>query len=162
MADSIGIPKLATISVPSTWTTTLDAYNSTTHDLVWIVGTSTAQGVASGAGWVTSADWASLKLGASNWILNVRDKTTLAMTQISTGSIFLETLQYKNLREQYEAAEAAILKILQGGGNQSISIKGRSTSKYGLEQLKALSKSCQTEMDKLLNGNQRTQVLVRF
>lgn len=163
--DSYGLPKLAVIGTSISWVTLLNGYSSGTHDLIWLFGAQTVQGTAQGSpqtGWITSADFADQSLGTCAWTLTVKNKTTLVLTEVATGSIFLETTEYNTKRLTAEAAEAAILKIMQGGGNQSISIKGRSSSKYSLADLQSQASRARSQMNRLLNGSAGTQVLVRF
>lgn len=162
----LGIPKTAVIGAIATWITILPGYPSATFDLIWLLGTQTINGTAQtlpGTGWETSTnfDWGAL--GPCAWTLSVRHKSTLVITEIATGSIFVETPEYNTLRLQAEAAAAAILKILQGGGNQSLSIKGRSSSKYSLSDLRGIEGAARAKMARLLApGGAGSQLLARF
>lgn len=162
---TFGIPKIAVIDTAVSWVTTISGYSSAVFDLVWLFGSTQVLGVAQSTpqtGWTTTTafDWG--VLGPSSWSLSVKNRSTLVVTEIATGSIFLETPDYAMLRRQRDAANEAIAKILEGGGNQSVSIKGRSTSKYGLQELKAIAKECESNMARLLQGGEFGQVLVRF
>jgi len=160
-----GLPKSAVIGTQISWVSLVEGYSSATHDLLWLFGAVPEQGVAQTppqTGWTTTADFDGQPLGPCAWTLSVGDKSTLVVTEIATGSIFLETPEYNTHRLTAESAEQAILKIMQGGGYQSTSIKGRSSSKFGLADLKAIASQARNQMNRMLNRDSANQILVRF
>jgi hypothetical protein len=167
---TLNLPKSAVIGTQISWVTLVDGFSSATHDLTWSFGfqssfPETIIGTAQTppqAGWISTSDFAEQILGFCPWSLTVLNRSTLALTEVATGTLFLETPEYNTQRLTAEAAEAAILKIMQNGGNQSISIKGRSSSKYGLADLQNQASRARSQMNRLLNGSAGSQVLVRF
>jgi hypothetical protein len=163
---TLNLPKSAVIGTQISWVTLVDGFSSAGYDLIWLFGiVPTIQATAQTppqTGWTTTADFADQPLGSCAYTLTVKNKTTLALTEVATGTLFLETPEYNTQRLTAEAAEAAILKIMQNGGNQSISIKGRSSSKYGLADLQGQASRARSQMNRLLNGSAGSQVLVRF
>jgi hypothetical protein len=165
MVEILGIPKTALIGTSASWVTLVEGFSSATHDLLWLFSLTQVQGVAQSSpqvGWVTTADFEGLSLGPCVWSLSVKNKTTLEILFIASGSIFLETSEYQTQRLTAEAAEAAILKILQGGGNQSLSIKGRSSSKYGLAELQAQASRARSQMNRMLGKGSGSLLLAIF
>lgn len=163
----IGIPKVTLIGTSISWVTLIDGYTSATHDLIWLFGATTVQGVGQTPpqiGWTTTHDFDGASLGPCAWTLSVKNKSTLALTEVATGSTFLETPEYQTQRLTAESCEQAILRIAQGGGNQTISIKGRSSSKFGLSDLQAQASRARSQMDRMLRNQNGggCQILVNF
>jgi hypothetical protein len=160
------VPKTAIIGTPTIWVTeAIPSYPSTAYDLIWYFDATRIAGTADpiGGGWITETHWDGATLGNCAFSLAVTNKATLVYSDIiEQGVIFLETPEYNMLRLQSEAADYAILKILQGGGNQSLSIKGRSSTKYGLAELQSLAKTARSQMARLLSGGAGGQLLVNF
>jgi hypothetical protein len=167
---TLGLPKSAVIGTQISWVTLVDGFSSATHDLTWafVAQTNLPETIIATpqappqTGWITTADFAEQSLGAFAYTLTVLNRSTLALTEVATGTIFLETPEYNTQRLTAETAESAILRIMQGGGNQSINIKGRSSSKYGLADLQNTASRARSQMNRLLNGSAGSQVLVRF
>lgn len=162
---SITLPKVTLIGTSTSWVTLIDGFTASAHDLIWLFGATTVQGVAQPSpqiGWTTTHDFEDQALGPCAWTLSVKNKSTLTLTEVATGSIFLETPEYQTQRLTAEACEQAILRIAQGGGNQSISIKGRSSSKYGLSDLQAQASRARNQMGRMLRKGGGSQILVNF
>lgn len=164
---SYGIPRVATIGTTLQWLTAIAGFTPTTFDLRWMVGALQIDSAANsaGTGWITSASFDGLNLGEAAWSLTTIQKVTATETEVATGRIFLETPEYTIIRQQLEAADLAIKKALEGGGYQTISIKGRSSTKYGLGDLRSLRSQLARQLEMMrstANDGGSSQVLIRF
>lgn len=163
-----GVPRTATIGTQTTWATPSAAivgFSPATFNLLWVFGDQLSViGSANGANtaWTTATDFLVLSLGDYAWSLRTVHKATNVETPIDAGGIFLETPEYTVLRQQVAEIDKAILTIVKGGGNQTISIKGRSTTKYGLSDLRALRTQVARQLEVMRSGGRFGQVLVRF
>lgn len=161
----VGIPKTAIIGTQTTWVDVFPGFSNVTHDLIWLFGTVQVIGTPQPSpqtGWTTSTDFSFATLGPLSWEVSARRKSDQVITEIANGSIFTETEEYNMLCQQKKAVSETILKILRGGGNQILSIKGRSSTKYSLTELKSLESELKTQLDRMLNPGASGRILVNF
>jgi hypothetical protein len=152
---SANVPLISTIGKETSWVSILSGYSSATHDLIFVVEGFTIPAIAQSSpqiGWTLTSRFLDFITGSAPWTASVKNKGTGEVVEVETGSIFLESQEYSNYRAIAEDAEAAISNVLKGGANQTLSIKGRSSSKYGLAELQKLASDARFRMSRLENG----------
>jgi hypothetical protein len=152
---SANVPLTSVIGKESSWVSILAGYSNATHDLILVVEGFTIPAIAQPSpqiGWTLTSKFLDFITGAAPWTASVKNKDTGEVTEVETGSIFLESQEYSNYRAIAEDAEAAISLLLKDGGYQTLSIKGRSSSAYGLADLQKLALDARFRMSRLENG----------
>lgn len=136
MANSLGIPQHPIIGYQNTWFTSLDGVNPASYSLLWEFSPAISQSITTSVEltrWVTVADFSGASIQPYTATLSTvaPDNTK---TLIATLTITPRTQQLQHLYDRLEAVQASLLK-LSASGMQTLSIKGRSRSAFGLDQL---------------------------
>jgi hypothetical protein len=153
------IPNIATIGTSTSWVSIFDDYSSASSDLTFVIGAQSLSGIAQShpqIGWSFNTDFSFAKLGACPWVASIKNRSSGEVSEVATGSIFLETVQYSTLRQTAEEMEKAILQIARSGGHQSAAVKGRSYTRYDLAAMQRIAETSRSKMAKLTNGGFHT------